>query len=711
MKITTLPVYSKLADKGEVRALRLWDRLPQNPDGSRWRLSQHQVDTYRALTADDTDVIFNTAMTGDGKSLAGQLPALMQGGIYWPVFAMYPTNELISDQVAHLEQTIGKWEANVQFQPLNSTELDQVMLDDDYIRRGDALMRVLRNRDFVLSNPDIFHYVMHQFYTFPQDSPVRYSAPLSQKFKQLTFDEFHIFDAPQIISVLNALLFMHETSGESRKHKFLFLSATPGKLMQEYLRRSGLKVKIFEGDYATHGNEEEWRKILNPAEINFESEPRAEAWIDLHLEDILLPFFLERRPGAKGAIIVNSVASAERIYEKIKPVFGHYGLKTELNTGLTSRSRRKDSYTADLLIGTSTVDVGVDFQINFLVFESRDAGSFLQRLGRLGRHNGYQRNGQTYLFNDFAAYALMPDWIIKRLFVGKDDSPALLVESHTIDRRILNQAINEAFPPVADFEQYIRCWGKFQSIKLLWGLGRKPIRDQYEDSRERLQKRFDDTFGIHLSSAFRKYKELAETNSPLLEDALSFRGGSEFTCCVIDPAETNDKEKFKVVDLLQMVANHKLEYMNAEDFYALAKKAGLNPKYYESKKPLGFFWLYGVQDYQKYIFRLDKDLLSWGAEQFGKAISIKGFRLNAQFPGANEINNRLMRREIPALLCAGLHPLDIKRQLSLPMLFPLHEFESRDGRKGAVAFGRTALMLESRLLYHSLPCGGNAIIA
>ena len=89
MKITTLPVYSKLADEADIPE-EVREKLPQG-----WRLSQHQVDTYNVLVHGDYDVIFNTAMTGDGKSLAGQLPALMQGGIHWPVLAMYPTNELI----------------------------------------------------------------------------------------------------------------------------------------------------------------------------------------------------------------------------------------------------------------------------------------------------------------------------------------------------------------------------------------------------------------------------------------------------------------------------------------------------------------------------------------------------------------------------------------------------------------------------------------
>ena len=156
MKIKTLPVYSKLADENEVLAVGLWEKLPQNPDGSRWRLSQHQVETYKALTQGDADVIFNTAMTGDGKSLAGQLPVLLRG-IDWKTLSMYPTNELIDDQYASFEKSRVAWKADVFFDALNGAKLDQKMEEDDFSRRGDALMSIFKNHDLVLTNPDIFH--------------------------------------------------------------------------------------------------------------------------------------------------------------------------------------------------------------------------------------------------------------------------------------------------------------------------------------------------------------------------------------------------------------------------------------------------------------------------------------------------------------------------------------------------------------------------
>ena len=88
MQITTLPVYSKLADHAEVLATFDHELLVQ--------LSQHQLETYRALRNPDIDVVINTAMTGDGKSLAAYLPALLDSER--GTFGMYPTNELARDQ-------------------------------------------------------------------------------------------------------------------------------------------------------------------------------------------------------------------------------------------------------------------------------------------------------------------------------------------------------------------------------------------------------------------------------------------------------------------------------------------------------------------------------------------------------------------------------------------------------------------------------------
>ena len=102
MQLTTLPVYSKLADPTNLPA-EITSRLPKD-----WHLSQHQLETYTALCSADVDVVINTAMTGDGKSLAGLLPLIT----HWseaPTLALYPTNELIQDQYRSIEDLFPQW--------------------------------------------------------------------------------------------------------------------------------------------------------------------------------------------------------------------------------------------------------------------------------------------------------------------------------------------------------------------------------------------------------------------------------------------------------------------------------------------------------------------------------------------------------------------------------------------------------------------------
>lgn len=710
MWIKTLPVYSRLAEESTLPS-EVAARLPPG-----WRLAQHQVETYRQLVGGKAEVIFNTALTGDGKSLAGQLPTLIQDWRH-PLLAMYPTNELINDQERQWQRSILDWQVRLSHPALlNAAELDRIMEEDDYGQRSDALMSVLRNHEVVLTNPDIFHLIMHCFYLRPDDAPDKLIGPLLQKFPQLTFDEFHIFETPQVISVINALLLLHELGGEARPHRYLFLSATPGELMLEYLERSGLRVQQIRGQYCHSENPPEpgqWRRILHAATIHFDTTPRTETWVVQHVDDTVLPFFQAHGPGAKGAIIVNSVATAYRLLDFLRPRLAAHGLRVEPNTGLTSRERRKISYEADLLIGTSTVDVGVDFQINFLIFESRDAGSFLQRLGRLGRHEGYTREGQFYQFSDFVAYALVPDWVHGALFEGRDGNPRLLEPEGVVDREQLNAAIQSAYPPPAKIESYAQLWGSLQTTRILQGFNHPTIREEYGETRLRLQRRYEATFGFRLNAAMARYRDLCTRDALVLREARSFRGGSYFTCGLVDPTEAG-AHQFKIADLLMLIANADLKLIEEDDFYASAARVGVTQRLLECNgeyQPLAYFELCGwCAERKNYEIVLDCDVRGWGAERFGQAQSFKRWQLKAMVPGITQLNRRLEQRLIPALLCLGFKPVELKRRLHLPWLFSLYEFVSRDEITGCVAFGRESLVLEARLRYANLNCGGNSMI-
>jgi CRISPR-associated endonuclease/helicase Cas3 len=68
------------------------------PEG--WTLSWHQLETLKAIRNPNIDVIFNSAITSDGKSLAAFLEPLQT---ICCAVALYPTNELARDQETQIK--------------------------------------------------------------------------------------------------------------------------------------------------------------------------------------------------------------------------------------------------------------------------------------------------------------------------------------------------------------------------------------------------------------------------------------------------------------------------------------------------------------------------------------------------------------------------------------------------------------------------------
>ena len=136
------PVYSCPADE-----IPEGLRLPEN-----WTLSWHQVETWKALHDPNIDVVFNTAMTGDGKSLAAYLPA-MTGKNY--TIAMYPTNELARDQERQVQQY--KSQFNPEYDPqifrLTGTTLENFVETHKLPSKQQGILDRSENSEILLTNP------------------------------------------------------------------------------------------------------------------------------------------------------------------------------------------------------------------------------------------------------------------------------------------------------------------------------------------------------------------------------------------------------------------------------------------------------------------------------------------------------------------------------------------------------------------------------
>jgi CRISPR-associated protein Csc1 len=179
-------------------------------------------------------------------------------------------------------------------------------------------------------------------------------------------------------------------------------------------------------------------------------------------------------------IILNSIAAVKRLTPFFRELLQPYGLIVGENTGLSGKGEKERSLDGDLVIGTSTIDVGVNFKINFLIFESSDAGNFIQRLGRLGRHDGYHKDGQFIKFETFTAFALVPNFLVERLFQGES---APLEVNGIYDRPFFHAKIKELYRQINDFQGYYRRWGAVQSFWLYYKLGDRTIQQvpKYEE--------------------------------------------------------------------------------------------------------------------------------------------------------------------------------------------------------------------------------------
>ncbi len=695
MHIKTLPVYSKLASKENVPG-KIAARLP---DG--WHLSEHQVETYKALTQGASEVIFNIAMTGDGKSLAAYLPTLVDD---YHAFGMYPTIELSRDQARQFEGYCNSFQCSMIHLPLWGAEITRLAKKHGFKERGEWLVAQFKNHGVILTNPDIFNLVMNYRYRTFVHNAVELPYSLGIGYNYFVFDEFHVFEMPQIVSALTAILWLVEHN-PSQPPRFVFSSATPERELLDMVKRAGLKCTVIEGAYTTDVTPG-YRQVLHQTELHLHQlgeRENAEEWLTANTDRLvnLWHSAIQRRP--KGVVIVNSVAAARRIAQLLAQELAPHGITVGENTGLTDSERRRLAMERDLIIGTSTIDVGVDFDINLLIFESTDAGNFLQRFGRLGR----VRQNEVP-FDSYQAYALFSGrtpWIYERLVDGLKQKG--VGEGDAVDRhQTLAAVVKEAFPPREKFFSYARRWGVLQGAHVIEVLRDRKKGGAYESLAEALEERYGRLFNI---PAFKGAKSRywgvrckMEGGEQVLDEVLSFRGTSPFQVGLWDT--TVGPPAFRPYDLFFIIQAAQFEVIAQDVFEAQLSQRGLGSddfKYVmrgKDDKPLYLKALAFYPERESLVLRLNENLAEH-PELLEVVCVLSGFRIaeprtSHTLPTVNDV---LKRQEVVCCI-SQRDRRELWRRLRLPPFFPLYRLQDRRGnREYTVAFGKAALMLEPLL--------------
>lgn len=676
-----------------------------------WNLAWHQLATLEALKDPTIDVVVNTAMTGDGKSLAAFLLSMIVK--CYSTLAMYPTNELARDQERQVNNYKTEFQPkyNPQIYRLTGATLENFVENNSLQSKQQGLINLVDNSEILLTNPDIFHYI-HDFRYLRRDpknlnkgeNADKLFRKIDEMYKLFIFDEFHIFSSPQIASVVNAMLLIKHTT-KTTPRKFLFLSATPNEMLLDFLHRSGFRTKVIDpvknNSYKFEdGALSEWRQISQPIDLTFVGDLQPDSrsgydWIVDNAEIIILKFFLDYPGKSKGAIILNSIASVYKILGILKPLFEAHGLKVLPNTSLTGESERARSISdADLLIGTSTIDVGIDFRINFLIFEAADAGNFIQRFGRLGRHPG---------FPTYQAYALIPNYLVARLFTGNADRAAPLANDEECDRVSFTNAVRTSWSSVNQFENYPKRWGAIQSVCMQNELRSKHMQQTYPEASRGFWADVETAFEVNLKHKHGQLMHcIREKQHKIIDEARSFRGSSQLDCGIYDATNPDEPERdrFKSYNLHGLLSNFifDTEVIKPDRFLAMARDRGVSTKRFEDA--LCYLRVVDYRDVRENWHFYHSGNVGELA-RLGKVQILKGLEVTIE---PNAISKEIYRRGIVCYISDRPRG-DLRARLGLPMQFQAYGLSDRLNDRDppcTIAFGKSALMLET-LIWHWKP--------
>jgi CRISPR-associated endonuclease/helicase Cas3 len=717
MQIKTLPVYSKLANPFDVANQQpLHQKLQEieQHTGKSFTLSQHQLATYEALINPDIDVVINTAMTGDGKSLAAYLPTLI-----YPdrgAFGMYPTNELARDQRRQFEQYNTDFKSNLHFTALWGAKIGQIIEEHpEFARRADALSSILDSYQVVLTNPDIFHLMINYRYGSQVLSNQELPARLTAYYGDFIFDEFHIFSTPQMVSAITAMLFFCATANLNKpdRPRFLFSSATPSSVFTDLLRASDLRVCQISGTYrATPADG--YRQVLHGADLTLHKlgeQQNVEQWLQDNLALIQNHWQNSDLPRPRGAVIVNSVVEARRIARFLQREL--QGISVGENTGLTDDERRKLAMAdADIIVGTSTIDVGVDFNISLLIFEAPDAGTFLQRLGRLGR---CRRDGTT--FAHYEAHALFngrTPWIYDNFVKELTDRDIRAGDS--VDRpTLLRDAASAAFPHTTDFRRYVRRWGALQAAHIIHTLEDPRRGGTHTEAAAKLRQQYQHALNLKdINKAVGRYRSMhLSKNEPgsttcraILDEVLTFRGSSSFQAGIWD--DSVDPSAFLTYDTFVIAQSSEICIADYESFkQALIER---HPDSEQRKAVLGQL-RYGLkhEDHPLILyvdeFWSEKERLLLQIDRFDPKIQtncvllLKGLSIKKPRTEETKLLNPILRRQAVIAYVTKRDTTELRRRLRLPPFFPLYQVEDSHEVRYTLALGQAALLLEAEALW------------
>lgn len=362
----------------------------------RLRIYQSQL-----LHCNDKRILLE-APTSSGKTLAYLLRALEsteRGPRYRTTIIVYPTNALAWDQALSLHtlmtRIMGKrvnltvesnedtrWRtedpnAEVDLYVLNGETL-AALSQESRTPEGKSIIEQFRKNQaearIILTNPEILYYMF--LYKFAKAENLIDVIFQEKTPNLLVFDEFHLYHGYSLATITYMLAYLKELFDQ-----IIFSSATPisiESIIHEPYQRIFANPST-EGDVVRHPTEldiESTGTILSSDDI-----PNIKRLVDQYYNACK-----DRTQNVKVLVILNSIMTCVGLQKNLEKYYP--GEVTSIHGLVPSGSRPRDKFEfKSIVVGTSAIEVGIDFDVSSLIIEAHDYSTFVQRLGRGARHD------------------------------------------------------------------------------------------------------------------------------------------------------------------------------------------------------------------------------------------------------------------------------------------------------------------------------------
>jgi len=647
-----------------------------------------------ALRTGRTLCLFLVTPTGSGKTLASYAYTINHDE---PAFGVYPTNELIRDQ----ERALKPWlDPNEEYRLLrvDSRQLDHWQDALDLPQHAQTFERLLNWRPTILTNPDILFYTFFGLYSGPDGLRERLFALVGQ-YRLFIFDEFHLYNVKQMADIAFLVGTLHAIN-PSQGRVFIFASATPESPARAWLQdRLHLPVELVEGEPSDAPEARiiahRLRLTLLPADL------RRWQGVKALLEYLpTLQQFLTTYPQARLVTILDSVAGAIGVAQALRDRFP--GRDVGEVHGFSSALERETALRRSFTVGTSTIEVGIDFkdemEKDVLIYEARTASQFIQRFGRLARH-------EKSLPIPNWIIALVPEYVYHFL-------AGHLPEDQTLSRRQLYELVEEAYQKPEDFARYLRVHAPAEFHEARWKVQRLFQSDDRPEIVQKLEETIEALTGKTGRQASGRHRRYSEAR--ILRPLLTFRGNG-FEVAILDERGTDAGFPAKRYNLLFLLRRG--EFVELDEGEYLERLEALADRWPEDaarerrygkliERPptallgvYGYFSLTALRDKARRVwFEVDEEEV-YGRK--GEVTVISGLEIVTD-PGVRlrRLNRHLRRKQIVAWFI-DRHPASIKLGRALPPLFEIYELRIRRPGGGlsssvwSIAFNQDAFFVDS----------------